>query len=87
MESKNNLLSIMAFSEPVKLGGSAYYDCNSRMFSLIRLPAKIRTLYPKIKRNKIIHNILCFPDRKKLKEYLDNSGTVPLILELYERPN
>lgn len=86
MESKNNLLNIKAFSESVKVEGKTYYDCHSRMFSIIRLPAIIRTLFPQVARNKIIYDILCFPNKEKLQEHIDKSGTVPLILELYERP-
>lgn len=87
METKNSLLDIKAFTEPVKVEGKTYYDCHSRMFSIIRLPAIIRTLYPQFKRNKVIYDILCFPDKRKLIEHIENSGNVPLVVELFKRPD
>lgn len=89
METNNNngndILELKAFSEPIQLNGVTYYDTHSRMFNIIRMPAIIRHLFPQVKKNKLKFEILCFPDNQKLKEYLDTSEKIPLVLNLFER--
>jgi hypothetical protein len=84
-EQSKNLLQIKAFSEPIIVKGFTYYDSHSRIFNIIRLPAVMGYLFPQIKKRKIRFEIRCFPNSKELRDYLDNTSDIPLLLNLYER--
>jgi hypothetical protein len=90
MESK--LKPIMQMVNPkylnekgIVLEGFSYYDTRSRMFNIIRLPAFLKHFFTDIKRQKLKFEIRCFSDMKHLKEYLETSKEVPMLLNLYER--
>lgn len=84
-EQNKNLLQIKAFSEPIVLKGSTYYDSHTRIFNIIRLPAHIKHLFPQVQKKKIKFEIWCFPNSEALRKYLEENPDVPLILNLFER--
>jgi hypothetical protein len=80
-----DILEIKAFSEAIILSGCTYYDCHSRIFNVIRIPAAIKKLYPQIQRKKLKFEIRCFPNKQSLSDYLKQHDTVPLMVSLFER--
>ena len=51
---KDNLLTIKAFSDTIIVDGFTYYDSHSRVFSILRMPAVMKYLYPLMKKQKIL---------------------------------
>ena len=80
-----DLLEICAFSEGTIVTGVTYYDEKSRAFTIIRLPALIRDLYPRLKHQKVRFEIHCFPNREMLKDFIENSNGIPLVINLFAR--
>jgi hypothetical protein len=85
LNNLEDLLEICAFSEGVCVTGVTYYDEHSHAFTIIRLPSRIRDLYPRLKRQKVRFEIHCFPNREMLKDYIEKSNTIPLIINLFAR--
>jgi hypothetical protein len=87
LNNLEDLLEICAFSEGMSVTGVTYYDEHSRAFCIIRLPARIRELYPQIRHRKIRFEIHCFPNIKMLKDHIEKTNSVPLIINLFAREN
>jgi hypothetical protein len=86
VETNQNILGEKAFTEPVVLTGFTYWDSHSRIFNIIRLPAMMKYLYPAIRKRKLQFEIQCFPNKEELRKYLEENNEVPIILNLYSRP-
>jgi hypothetical protein len=84
-QPSKDLLSIKAFTDTIVVKGYTYYDSHSRLFNIIRLPAIMGYLFPQLKKRKIRFEIKCFADKQQLKEYLETTNNVPLVLNLFER--
>jgi hypothetical protein len=84
MEKNNDdLMEIKAFEEAVEVTGKTYYDSHSRYFSVIRMPATLKHLFPRRKKQKTGYRIVCFPDKESLIEYLKTNNTLPLLLSFH----
>lgn len=82
IDEKDNLLYLPSFNEPVCLEGKSYWDSHSKIWSLIRIPAKIKMLYPQLTKEKLKFEIRCFPNKQKLQEHLEKAMTTPMLLNL-----
>lgn len=80
------MLQIKAFDKPVVVNGFTYYDSHSRIFNIIRLPAVMKYLFPQIKKRKLQFEIRCFPTMAEARKYLETASEVPLIINLFDRP-
>lgn len=88
MKNVNNnppkdVLYIKAFEEPILLEGKSYYDQHARAYSLIRLPSRIKELYPRFKKTKVKYKLHCFKDRNQILDFLEKSDSVPILLNLF----
>jgi len=82
---QKDLLLIKAFTEKAVVRGFTYYDSHAKIFSIIRLPVKMSSLFPQIIRKKLQFEIKCFPNKEQLEEYIKTTNDVPLLLNLYDR--
>jgi hypothetical protein len=82
---QKDILEIKAFSDTITVEGFTYYDSHSRLFNILRMPAVMKYLFPHMKKKKLKFEIRCFPNNQKLKEYIDSTQNVPLVLNLFER--
>ena len=86
-DQKVNLLETREFINLVKVGGNLYWEGKCHAYNILRLPVKLREMYPQIQQQKIRYELLCFPDQQSLIEYIKATSDVPLLLFLFERQN